>query len=81
MKDKELKQAVLTIEQGLNSIYAGFNLGEPSKKIRKVVSRAAKRIGKEIKQHLKQEAKKRLKAVNKLRKSKKGTTKKRVNKP
>jgi hypothetical protein len=57
MKGKEPKEFLAEIETGLNQVYANFQLGEPTKKIRKLFAKAAKRINKEIKAHSKEEAK------------------------
>lgn len=57
MKEKEVKQLVLQLETAISQTYTTFNLGEPTRKIRRAFSKASKRIGKEIKHHLKDQAK------------------------
>lgn len=62
MKEKDSKDFGLRIETGLNALYTTFQLGEPSKKIRKIFAKSSKKISKEIKQHLKEEVKREAKA-------------------
>lgn len=57
MKGKDSKEFALQLETGLNQVYAGFQLGVPTKKIRKLFAKAAKRINKEIKANAREEAK------------------------
>lgn len=80
MKGKDSREFAVEIETGLNQVYASFQLGEPTKKIRKLFAKAAKRINKEIKAHgkevAKREAKKKkaeLKASAKNQKKQKAT--------
>lgn len=78
MKGKDSREFAVEIETGLNQVYANFQLGEPTKKIRKLFAKSAKRISKEIKAQSKEaekrEAKKKkaqLKAAAKNRKKQK----------
>lgn len=57
MKESEAKQVTLQIENGLIQIYATLQVGEPTKKIRKIFTKLSKKITKEIKSHLKENAK------------------------
>ncbi len=82
MKEKDSKDFGLSIETGLNEVYATLAVGEPTKKIRKIFAKSAKKISKEIKVHLKdvqkQEVKKKkadLKALKKKQEKSKLKTK------
>lgn len=73
MKEKDSNEFAQRIETGLSQVYTTLEVGEPTKKIRKLFARSAKKIGKEIKQHLKDEVKreaKKKKADLKARKKK-----------
>ncbi|MBX2896854.1 MAG: hypothetical protein KF763_15515 [Cyclobacteriaceae bacterium] len=57
MNQKEIKKLVDELENGFTQTFESLKLGTATKKIRKLIARAAKRIGKEVKANLKQEAK------------------------
>lgn len=72
MKEKDSNEFGLRIETGLSQIYKTLQIGEPTKKIRKIFAKSAKKVSKEIKAHLKnevkQEAKKKKAALKALKK-------------
>ena len=61
MKEKDSNELGLRIETGLSQLYTTLQIGEPTKKIRKILAKSAKKISKEIKEHLKDEAKRKAK--------------------
>jgi hypothetical protein len=65
MKSKlKAKGIAIVLESALDKAYANLQLGEPSKKISKIMSRATKGIALEIKSHLKEEARREKKRKN-----------------
>ena len=60
-KNNTKKDIALSFERALQDVFAGLQLGEPKKRIRKAISRASKKVAAEVEHFIKQESKRMVK--------------------